>query len=360
MQLENITQFLSGYDNALFGSFLISILIIVSGRIHLRYSSRGLQEIEIQRSHVGSTPRIGGLAILAGCAYAWYNSDNFSSYYLGCVILSGIPVLILGLLDDFHFKVRPIYRLLGGCISSIIAIFLLKIWLNRVDVLLIDQLFLLSPFAILFTIFATTGVSHSFNVIDGLNGLSLGIALSTSFFLTVIAWITSDALVVLLCLVFFLSALGLFLLNFPWGKIFLGDGGAYFQGHCLSWVAILLLVRNPEITAWAILLVFFWPVAETVFSIYRRIYKKKSASTADREHFHQLVFDKIKKLKFFHDNSNLANSFSTILILPFFVAPSLLALIFYNKIMHAAVSFFILLALYILAYYSMKSSFRRL
>ena len=360
MQLENITQFLSGYDNALFGSFLISILIIVSGRIHLRYSSRGLQEIEIQRSHVGSTPRIGGLAILAGCAYAWYNSDNFSSYYLGCVILSGIPVLILGLLDDFHFKVRPIYRLLGGGISSIIAIFLLKIWLNRVDVLFVDQLFLLSPFAILFTIFATTGVSHSFNVIDGLNGLSLGIALSTSFFLTVIAWITSDVLVVLLCLVFFLSALGLFLLNFPWGKIFLGDGGAYFQGHCLSWVAILLLVRNPEITAWALLLVFFWPVAETVFSIYRRIYKKKSASTADREHFHQLVFDKIKKLKFFHDNSNLANSFSTILILPFFVAPSLLALIFYNKITHAAVSFFILLALYVVAYYSMKSSFRRL
>ena len=360
MPLESITQFLTGYDNAFFGSLLISILIIVSGRTHRRFSSRGLQEIEVQRSHVGSTPRIGGLAILAGCAYAWYNSDNFSSYYLGCIILSGIPVLIFGLLDDFHFKVKPIYRLLGACISSIIAIFLLKTWLHRVDVLLIDQLFLLSPFAILFTVFATTGVSHSFNVIDGLNGLSLGISLSISFFLTVIAWITSDALVVLLCLVFFLSALGLFLLNFPWGKIFLGDGGAYFQGHCLSWVAILLIVRNPEITAWAILLVFFWPVVETVFSIYRRMYKKKSASTADREHFHQLVFDKIKKLKFFHDNSNFANSFSTFLILPLFVTPSLLALIFYNNIVNAAVAFLILLALYILAYYGMKSSFRHL
>ena len=99
----------------------------------------------------------------------------------------------------------------------------------------------------------------------------------------VIAWISSDALVVLLCLVFFLSTLGLFILNFPWGKIFLGDGGAYFQGHCLSWIAILLIVRNPEITAWSILLIFFWPVVETVFSIYRRIYKKKSASIADRE-----------------------------------------------------------------------------
>ena len=79
----------------------------------------------------------------------------------------------------------------------------------------------------------------------------------------------------------------------------MGDGGAYFQGHCLSWIAILLMVRNPEITAWSILLIFFWPVVETVFSIYRRLHKKKSASIADREHFHQLVFDKIKNVEGF-------------------------------------------------------------
>ncbi len=357
MQIEYITLLLSGYDNALFGSFLVSILIIISGKIHLQYSSRGFREKEIQRSHIGSTPRIGGIAVLFGCTFAWYNSDNFSSNFLGLIILSGVPVLVFGLLDDLHFNIRPIYRLFAASTSSIIAIVLLKTWLNRVDVFLIDQLFLLSPFAILFTIFATTGVAHSFNVIDGLNGLSLGISLSTSFFLTVVAWITSDALVVLLCLVFFLSSLGLFLLNFPWGKIFLGDGGAYFQGHCLCWVAILLLVRNPEITAWSILLIFFWPVVETVFSIFRRLNKKKPASIADREHFHQLVFDKIKRLKFFHRNSTFANSFSTFLILPAFVTPSLLALVFYNETMNAAIVFLVLLTLYIFTYYRMKSSF---
>ena len=357
MELENITQFLSGYDNALFGSFLVSILIIISGKIHLQYSSRGLREAEVQRIHVGSTPRIGGIALLVGCVYAWYNSNNFSSNYLGLIILSGIPVLILGLLDDLNFRIKPKYRLLGAVMSSILAILLLKTWLNRVDVLFVDQLFLLSPMAIIFTIFATTGVTHSFNVIDGLNGLSLGISLSIAFFLTVIAWVTSDALVVLLCLVFFLSSLGLFLLNYPWGKIFLGDGGAYFQGHCLSWVAILLLVRNPEVTAWSILLIFFWPVVETVFSIYRRVYEKKPASKADREHFHQLVFDKIKKLKLFHRNSTFANSFSAFLILPAFITPSLLAIIFYNVTINATLVFLFLFALYVFTYYRMKAYF---
>ena len=357
MEIKTVSQLLSGYDNAFFGSFFISLLIIVSGRIHLHYSSRGLKENEVQRSHVGLTPRIGGLAILFGCVFAWYKSDNFSSNHLGYIILSGVPVLLLGLLDDLYFKISPIYRLLGASISSILAILLLKTWLNRVDIFFVDQIFLLSPFAILFTIFATTGVSHAFNLIDGLNGLSLGISLATSFFLTVIAWITADMLIVLLCLVFFLSTLGLFLLNFPWGKIFLGDGGAYFQGHCLSWIAILLMARNPEITAWSILLIFFWPVVETVFSIYRRLHKKRSASVADREHFHQLVFDKIRMFKFFKNSSNFANSFSTFLILPLFILPSLLALIFYNDIIKATSAFFILLVLYVFAYYRIKASF---
>ena len=138
MEIETFTQLLSGYDSALLGSFVISILIIASERIHLQYSSRGLQEIEVQRSHVGSTPRIGGLAIFFGCAFAWYNSDNFSSNYLGYIILSGIPVLIIGLLDDLYFKISPFYRLAGASISSVIAIILFETWLNRVDVLVIQ------------------------------------------------------------------------------------------------------------------------------------------------------------------------------------------------------------------------------
>jgi len=125
----------------------------------------------------------------------------------------------------------------------------------------------------------------------------------------------------------------------------------------LSWIAILLMVRNPEITAWSILLIFFWPVVETLFSIYRRVHKRKAASTADREHFHQLVFDKIRKLKIFENSSNFANSFSTLLILPLFIAPNLLALIFYNNIENAAITFFILLSLYVFAYHRVKASF---
>ena len=119
MELESITQLLSGYDNALFGSFIVSVLIIILGRIPLRYSSSEFRSSEVQTSHVGATPRTGGIAIVSGCRYCWWVTENFSTNYLGYIVLSGLPVLIMGLLDDLHFKVRPLYRLLGAAISSL-------------------------------------------------------------------------------------------------------------------------------------------------------------------------------------------------------------------------------------------------
>ncbi len=354
IKIENITHLLTGYDLALFGSFVVSVIIILSQRLHLKYSSRSSERYEVQRIHVNPTPRIGGIAVLMGCLLAWYMSDNLANDFLGLLIFSSLPVLIFGLLDDLHFNVPPIYRLLAASMSSLIAIFLLGTWLFRVDVIFFDQLFLYTPFAIFFTIFATTGVSHAFNVIDGLHGLSLGVSLSVSFFLTVLAWLNSDVFVVMLSLIFFLSSLGLFLLNYPWGKIFLGDGGAYFQGHCLSWISILLLSRNPEITPWAIVLIFFWPVVETLYSIFRRISKKTSSATADRAHFHQLVYDKVKTIKIFGYSETIANSFSTLILLPLIILPSVVSLFFFNNVKGAFIGFIFFSVAYIAVYNLIK------
>jgi len=354
MEIDNIPYLLRGYDIALFGSFIVAILIIISGRLHLRYSSRSSVKKEIQTSHAKPTPRIGGLAVLAGCMFVWFISRNEARDVLGLIIFSSLPVLIFGLLDDFYFKIPPIFRLAAGALSSILAIVFLETWLVRVDVIGLDQLFYFAPFAIFFTVFATTGVSHAFNVIDGLHGLSLGVSLSVSFFITVLAWVTADIFIVLLSMVFFLSTLGLFILNYPWGKIFLGDGGAYFQGHCLSWIGILLISRNSDITAWAVLLIFFWPVVETLYSIFRRVYKRISSSKADRAHFHQLVYDKVKTLRIFRARSNLANAFSTFLLIPLFIIPSIMSLIFFNEARGAFITFLFLFLMYMISYNLIK------
>ena len=87
-------------------------------------------------------------------------------------------------------------------------------------------------------------------------------------------------------------------LNFPFGKIFLGDGGAYALGHLIVWSAILLINSASEVSPFAILLIFFWPVADTGLAIWRRWKLGNPADHPDRLHFHQLAM-RFLEIRFF-------------------------------------------------------------
>ena len=94
------------------------------------------------------------------------------------------------------------------------------------------------------------------------------------------------------------AVLGFMVLNFPLGKIFLGDGGAYALGHLLVWSAIILINYASDVSAFAILLIFFWPVADTGLAIWRRWKLGNPTDRPDRLHFHQLAMRFIE-IRFF-------------------------------------------------------------
>jgi hypothetical protein len=104
-----------------------------------------------------------------------------------------------------------------------------------------------------------------------------------------IAWQVSDAQLAGVALVLAACVWGFFWVNWPLGKIFLGDGGSYFVGFSLAWVAVMLIERNPSVSAFAALLVCAHPVTEVLFSIYRRKIKKTNPGRPDRLHLHSLV-----------------------------------------------------------------------
>jgi UDP-N-acetylmuramyl pentapeptide phosphotransferase/UDP-N-acetylglucosamine-1-phosphate transferase len=91
------------------------------------------------------------------------------------------------------------------------------------------------------------------------------------------------------------AVLGFFVLNYPAGLIFLGDGGAYFLGFWYAELAILLLVRNPgEVSPLYPLLAAIYPVFEVAFSIYRRRYLRGRASDMpDGIHLHSLLYRRL-------------------------------------------------------------------
>jgi UDP-N-acetylmuramyl pentapeptide phosphotransferase/UDP-N-acetylglucosamine-1-phosphate transferase len=131
------------------------------------------------------------------------------------------------------------------------------------------------------------------NIIDGFNGLAGGVSIIALLSFSTASYIQGDHLIFNISLVLLFTVAGFFAWNFPKGRIFLGDGGAYLIGFLFAMISILLVNRNPEISPWFPLVILAYPVFDTIFSIYRRSSNGSSALKADRYHLHSLIYKHI-------------------------------------------------------------------
>jgi UDP-N-acetylmuramyl pentapeptide phosphotransferase/UDP-N-acetylglucosamine-1-phosphate transferase len=87
------------------------------------------------------------------------------------------------------------------------------------------------------------------------------------------------------------ALLGFLAWNYPKGKMFLGDGGAYLLGFWLGELAVLLVARHSEVSPWFPMLLLVYPIFETLYTIYRRrILGGLSPGRPDRMHLHQVIY----------------------------------------------------------------------
>jgi UDP-N-acetylmuramyl pentapeptide phosphotransferase/UDP-N-acetylglucosamine-1-phosphate transferase len=179
--------------------------------------------------------------------------------------------------------------LLATMCSGVAACLITGVVLNRVDTPLLDDLLAYWPIALVFTAFAIAGIANAINIIDGFNGLSTGTVMIILSALWSIAQIEGDVTLAANCLLFGAAIFGFWLVNFPFGKIFLGDGGAYFVGFALAWLAILLMMRNPTVSPWTVLLASAYPVVEVLYSMWRRKRLKQPTGSPDSLHLHSVI-----------------------------------------------------------------------
>ena len=330
---------MQSYATLFFVSFILCLIIILSSGYG--FSRRGeVDEAAIQSAHSGFVPRVGGLAIYISIlvlipllSFGFIPLSvvfDLDAAQLTLLILSAAPVLSVGLAEDLGYDMSPKARLVASAVSSFVAILLFRIWLDRLGIPVIDTLLMFAPFGILFTIFATVGVVNAFNLIDGLNGLSSYVTVSVALSLSIISFQAGNSQISIFLVLVVAAVLGFMVLNFPMGKIFLGDGGAYALGHLLVWSAIILINEATEISAFAILLIFFWPVADTGLAIWRRWKLGNPADRPDRLHFHQLAM-RFLEIRFFgRDNRETANPVATLMLIPLISVPQLLGVLFWN------------------------------
>lgn len=337
-------------------SFCLSLLIISTKKFHINFTSRGHSgKSGIQNIHKIPTPRLGGIAIIIAFFIFHFliEMQNKEIYYT--ILFSSLIIFMVGIIDDFGFIIKPIWRLMFSAVASLIMVFYTGLWLQNISTPILEQLMQISFFAIFFTVFAVTGVVHSFNLIDGLNGLSLGISIIIGMTLCTIALYFEDTTLALFSIGICICAIGILVLNFPFGLIFLGDSGSHILGYFLAWNAIILIHKYPEISAWSILLCFFWPVMETLFSIYRRLLDKVSTNTADLRHFHHLIFTILIRNKIIKFENNVANPLASFLILNLAGLPCIMSLIFFENIIIIVSIVFIFTTFYLILYRYIES-----
>ena len=278
------------FASSLLVSLLLSSLGLVSTLGHDRNEG-------IQKFHAHPTSRLGGISIVAGLAVAVYATAPINSEvssWIVWLLLASVPVFAGGLVEDLTHKVGPNARLLLAIVSASLAYYYLHIGVQRVDVAPIDALLSLPAATYLVTLLVVSGFVQSVNIIDGFHGLASGVLVIMLSALMAMAWRCGDTLFLLLCLTTLSVTLGLFVLNWPLGKIFLGDAGAYLLGFWVVELGLLLLSRNPTLSPIAPIMVGILPLIETLFSMYRRKFvRQHPINHPDSLHLHTLIYRRL-------------------------------------------------------------------
>jgi UDP-N-acetylmuramyl pentapeptide phosphotransferase/UDP-N-acetylglucosamine-1-phosphate transferase len=279
-------------------AFLATLVIVRSARSHARFSGDTDQQGP-QKFHARVVPRIGGIGIAFGiCAGMLYavNVPGSDQYTKSVLCLAGFIAFSAGLIEDFTKRVTPRQRMLAMILAAAVALWLVDAEIVQTDIAGLDPLLAVPGVSVLLTLFAVAGVANSINIIDGFNGLaSMCVAIMLAA-LAFVAYQVGDTVILHCALIGLGAVLGFFAFNYPFGLVFLGDGGAYFMGFWVAELSIMLVQRNEAVSPMFPLLLCIYPIFETVFTMYRRkIVRGHPMGQPDATHLHSLIYRRLMR-----------------------------------------------------------------
>ena len=261
----------------IFNSFVVKnkFLLNYHGEIHQKFTSNT------------NIPLTGGIYIFLFSLFFFQTINTLFAYFL-------VLFLILGIFSDQKIiespKIRFVFQLL------IVVFFIINFNLDIDDIKIdffnnllknniIKYFFIISCFLILI---------NGTNFIDGCNTLVIGyylnialIGLYSQIFLNI--GISDDLTISLI--VFLLI---IFLFNF-FNKLYLGDNGSYLISIIFGFLLVSIYQNDRFISPYFIVLLFWYPAFETLFSIIRKLLHNISPLEPDTNHLHQLIFLFLKK-----------------------------------------------------------------
>jgi Fuc2NAc and GlcNAc transferase len=248
--------------------------------------SFGMLDVPNARSsHSAAVPRGGGLAIVvtSGVTLSALALMGLVSRDLLLAMLGGIPVAIVGIVDDRH-AVPAAVRLAVHIAAALWGVF----WLGGLPaVQLAGQVIQLGWQGDVLAVLGIVWVLNLFNFMDGIDG----IAASEGVFVTCgIAALTPFGLdpsgVSATSVVLGASCLGFLVWNWPPAKIFMGDVGSGYLGYEIA-VLALIAARHSPAALWATLILGGVFLVDSTVTLLRRVLRGERLYVAHRTHAYQ-------------------------------------------------------------------------
>ncbi len=329
------------YDKIVFG-LLISAVVQITIYLFIKYlNSKGIKSnyLAKQKIHEGEVPRVGGLLFLSSFFITFIIIGiNYLSLIIP-LLFGSLIIFIFSFYEDLKQSLSPYFRLIILFMGSFVFVFFSE--LPDINVSLLKLIKDHEAIKILLFVLSFMLLMNGFNFIDGLNGLSSFNFLSIISSVLYVGYYYKDIFIVNLSALIIVFAIIIFLLNFPFGKIFLGDSGSYIYALFSGALIIYLFQRHSQLPTLLAMVILSYPITEMLFSIIRKIFLKYSPLKPDVNHLHHLIFKRL------HGNLRYRNNMASLMMLPFCVVPFLLT---YFSINYNLNDNFLKFAFYVILY----------
>lgn len=251
-------------------------------------------------SHIDPTPNLGGVAIFAGVIISSVLFTGIpAAHELKYVIAGMLIIFFWGLKDDLYPMVAY-KKFIGQIIAILIILVPGDFHLSSLHGLFgIEELSYAVSLPLTLILFLA--LINSFNLIDGIDGLSSGVGIITSLFFGIGFLLNNHMSYAIMSFILATSLIAFFIYNVfgRENKIFLGDTGSMLIGYLTSIFAVRFLnfehgttVFDPDLSTPAVILcVLIVPLFDTARVFVLRILRGKSPFAADRSHIHHRLLD---------------------------------------------------------------------
>lgn len=240
-----------------------------------------------RRVHDHPIPRMGGLAIFIGFVLSLIFFVPMSTKVLG-LLVGSVIIAVMGGVDDI-VSLNPWVKLAGQIVAALVAIRCGLVFdvISNPNIFAEETYIEIGWFSIPLTMLWIVGCTNAVNLIDGLDGLAVGVSAISSMTMLIVSLFVSEPVVSIILAALTGACLGFMPYNLNPAKIFMGDVGSQLLGFVLSTASIMGLFKlHAIITFFVPLLALALPLADTIFAFFRRILHGQSPFKADKGHFH--------------------------------------------------------------------------